>query len=65
MDNCESNGGAGHGHEAVNRLFEMAREGDTASGEFEQLDSLVLEGLVRTYGAEEETGESSVVALAG
>jgi hypothetical protein len=62
MDNCE--GGTSHGHEAVNRLFEMARQGDTASGEFEQLDSVIQEGLLRTYGAEDETEGNSVRSAA-
>lgn len=39
------------GHEAVNRLFELSRDGATDDGELGLLDSLVYDRLVSTYDA--------------
>jgi hypothetical protein len=36
-------------HEAVNRLFDLVRNGDVDNLEFSQLDSLIYGGLERTY----------------
>lgn len=36
-------------HEAVTRLFDLARAGDVDNVEFNQLDSLVYAGLLETY----------------
>jgi hypothetical protein len=40
-------------HEAVTRLFELVRNGDTDNCEFSQLDSMVYERLLRAYGADD------------
>lgn len=55
MDAYEGGCGDSAKHEAVNRLYELAREGDTASGEYVQLDSQVYAGLLRAYGVKPET----------
>ena len=39
-------------HEAVTRLFDLARTGDVDNVEFAQLDSLVYQRLVQAYDAE-------------
>jgi len=58
MDHGEAGCGSGHDHDAINRLFELAREGETGSGEFQQLDNMVFEGLVRRYGVQPDaTGD--------
>lgn len=36
-------------HEAVNRLFDLVRNGDVDNLEFSQLDSLIYGGLEQTY----------------
>jgi len=36
-------------HQAVVRLFELARNGEVDNLEFEQLDSLIYGGLEQTY----------------
>lgn len=36
-------------HEAVNRLFDLVRNGDIDNLEFSQLDSLIYGGLEQTY----------------
>ena len=36
-------------HQAINRLFELVRDGDVENLEFSQLDSLIYGGLERTY----------------
>jgi len=36
-------------HQAVVRLFELARNGEVDNTEFEQLDSLIYGGLEQTY----------------
>lgn len=38
-------------HDAVARLYELARTGEIDNVEFNQLDSLVYDRLVRTYEA--------------
>lgn len=43
-------------HEAVTRLFDMVRNGETDNCEFDQLDSMIYERLVEAYG----TGEAEV-----
>lgn len=40
---------ASAGHDAVTRLFELARSGDVDNVEFNQLDSLVYSRLLETY----------------
>lgn len=54
MDACEGDRAGSAEHEAVTRLYELAREGDTGSGEYLQLDSLVYAGLLRAYGVKPE-----------
>lgn len=54
MDTFEGDCGSSVEHEAVNRLYELAREGDTDSGEYLQLDSLVYDSLLRAYGVRSE-----------
>lgn len=39
-------------HEAVTRLFELVRNGETDNCEFSQLDSMVYERLLQAYGAD-------------
>ena len=39
-----------HEHEAVTRLFELARSGDTENCEFSQLDALIYTRLEEAYG---------------
>lgn len=42
-------------HEAVTRLFELVRSGDTDNCEFSQLDSMVYERLLLAYGADDSS----------
>jgi hypothetical protein len=37
---------------AVTRLYDLARSGETGSLEFQRLDHLVLDRLLNTYGGE-------------
>lgn len=39
-------------HEAVTRLFELARNGDTDNCEYSQLDSMIYGRLEQAYGSE-------------
>lgn len=39
-------------HQAVTRLFELARSGEVDNLEFAQLDTMIYERLQRTYDAE-------------
>ncbi|NZA27351.1 hypothetical protein H0E84_13245 [Luteimonas sp. SJ-92] len=48
--------------EAVNRLYELARDGATESSEYSQLDRQVFHALVQTYGAEEGIVRQTAVA---
>lgn len=41
-----------HEHEAVTRLFELARSGDTENCEFSQLDALIYTRLEEAYGSD-------------
>ncbi|MGO1542396.1 MAG: hypothetical protein ACTHZI_07525 [Luteimonas sp.] len=59
MDTFEGDCGSSAEHEAVNRLYELAREGDTDSGEYLQLDSLVYDSLLRAYGVRSEAAPGS------
>lgn len=43
---------------AIDRLFDLARSGDTSSHEFLALDERVIDGLIRTYGPQIERGQS-------
>lgn len=36
-------------HQAINRLFDLVRNGDVDTLEFSQLDSLIYSGLEQTY----------------
>ena len=46
-------------HEAVTRLFDLSRNGETDNCEFSQLDSMIYERLSRTYAvSESETVQS-------
>ncbi len=36
--------------EAINRLFELAQEGKTGNAEYQQLESLVYERFIQSYG---------------
>lgn len=36
-------------HQAISRLFDLAREGDTDNCEFDQLDAMIYERMQRTY----------------
>ncbi|MGJ4728984.1 hypothetical protein [Luteimonas sp. SDU101] len=36
-------------HQAINRLFDLVRNGDVENLEFSQLDSLIYGGLEQTY----------------
>ncbi len=46
-------------HDAVTRLFELARSGDIDSCEYSQLDSMVYGRLEQAYGGEERTSLQS------
>lgn len=48
--------------EAVDRLYQLAREGETACGEYLRLDRLVYGGLVRTYGGEDDDSRRAAAA---
>ncbi|MDH5823238.1 hypothetical protein QFW77_09595 [Luteimonas sp. RD2P54] len=48
--------------EAVNRLYELARDGETDSSEYTRLDQQVFSALVQTYGAEEGIVRQTAVA---
>lgn len=39
---------------AIDRLFDLARSGETATQEFLDLDGLIISGLIRTYGGARE-----------
>ena len=39
---------------AIDRLYDLARNGDTTSPEFLTLDERVIDGLIRTYGTQIE-----------
>ena len=39
-------------HEAVTRLFELARNGDTDNCEYSQLDAMIYGRLEQAYGSE-------------
>ncbi|WP_407351774.1 hypothetical protein [Luteimonas sp. R10] len=41
-------------HEAVDRLYQLASQGETGSSEYLRLDRLIYGGLVRTYGRAED-----------
>lgn len=41
-----------HEHEAVTRLFELARSGDTENCEFSQLDAMIYTRLEKAYGSD-------------
>jgi hypothetical protein len=43
---------------AIDRLYDLVRNGETSSHEFLQLDELVIDGLIRTYGVHIERGTS-------
>lgn len=59
MDTFEGDCCSSVEHEAVNRLYELVREGDTDSGEYLQLDSLVYDSLLRAYGVRSEVAPGS------
>ncbi|MEZ0470279.1 hypothetical protein AB6713_03265 [Luteimonas sp. B3_2_R+30] len=40
--------------EAVDRLYQLTREGRTGCGEYLRLDQLIYGGLIRTYGREDD-----------
>jgi hypothetical protein len=42
-----------HEHEAVTRLFELARSGDTDNCEYSQLDSMIYTRLEQAYGGDQ------------
>ncbi len=46
-------------HEAVNRLFDLSRNGETDNCEFSQLDSMIYERLSQTYAVTESTNVQS------
>jgi len=39
-------------HEAVTRLFELARSGETQNCEYSQLDSMIYDRLEQAYGSD-------------
>ncbi|WP_027080577.1 hypothetical protein [Luteimonas mephitis] len=41
-------------HEAVTRLFELARNGETDNCEYSQLDSMIYGRLAQAYGGAEQ-----------
>ncbi len=41
-------------HEAVTRLFELARNGDTDNCEYSQLDSMIYGRLEQAYGGADQ-----------
>jgi hypothetical protein len=46
-------------HEAVTRLFELARNGDTDNCEYSQLDSMIYGRLEQAYGTGAPAGVAS------
>ncbi|GAA3931006.1 hypothetical protein [Luteimonas lutimaris] len=40
-------------HEAVTRLFELTRSGDTGNCEYNQLDSMIYDRLEQAYGSDD------------
>lgn len=40
----------------VSRLFDLARQGDTATREFQLLDFVIQKRLLQTYGSERSRG---------
>ncbi len=40
---------ASNEHEAINRLFDLARDGQTGSREFKQLESIVYDRFIHSY----------------
>lgn len=64
MDHGESGCGSSQGHEAVNRLYELTKDGDTGSGEYRELDILVYDSLLRAYGVQPEDAPRRSVQVA-
>lgn len=60
METCNSAATASREHQAVSRLYELAYGGDTATGEYRELDSLVYAGLQRRYGAQPDSAPETV-----
>lgn len=48
--------------EAVDRLYQLAREGKTGGGEYLRLDQLIYGGLIRTYGREADDSRHAAAA---
>lgn len=48
-------------HEAVTRLFDLARSGETDNCEYSQLDSMIYERLQQTYPVQEASESQSRV----
>lgn len=48
--------------EAVDRLYQLARQGETGCGEYLRLDQLIYGGLIRTYGREDGDSRHATAA---
>jgi len=46
-------------HEAVTRLFELARSGETGNCEYNQLDSMIYDRLEQAYGHDQPAAAPS------
>lgn len=53
-------------HDAVNRMFDLVRSGETGGAEYAMLDAMILAGLQQAYGEEADTAAcpAGVVATA-
>lgn len=47
--------------QAISRLFELARDGDTDNCEFGQLDSMIYERMLRTYESPQQSAATDQV----
>ena len=43
-------------HDAVNRMFDLVRSGETGCAEYAMLDAMILAGLQQAYGEDADTG---------
>lgn len=51
-------------HDAVNRMFDLVRSGDTGCAEYAMLDAMILAGLQQAYGEDVDTVASPVGMVA-
>lgn len=51
-------------HDAVNRMFDLVRNGETGCPEYAMLDAMIVAGLQQAYGDDTDTAHAAgVVAV--